>query len=668
MLKNLDPSKYPLRLEGKCAKENKLFPLVVRVTERISTLSAIEVDFFCENGKLALEEIVGKPIHVVVESDKADKKRWFRGTCISAQYIGKLDIGGHFKAVIRPWLWFLTRRTNLRIFQNKKTPEILEEVLADYGFKADVTNKLTGTYKAREYCVQYRETDFDFISRLMEEEGIYYYFKHEDDTEKMVWADGPSGHSDIPPPSELPFLPYSMRSTIEKGVPLVFEWNGAEQVRSGTVTLDDYNFENPPSDLRAVSQVKAGKYSKEAYDRYDYPGRHREASLGDKFATVRMQSEAIRHHVVRGASDGVNLEVGGTMTVTKMERTEDPKKAMLIECRHDFVQVASTQKGFFDGDLSTLQTAGITEGQQEPHRVRFEAIDASKPYRAPQVTPWPKVGGVHTAVVTGPSGHEIWTDEYGRIKVQFHWDQKGEDNENSSCFIRTMMPWTGKNWGTIAVPRIGQEVVIDFEEGDPDRPLCVGMLYNNKTMPPYKLPDNKTQSGVKTNSSMGGGGFNELMFEDKKGSELVRFQSETNYKQIVKNNASIEIGLAKKGKGNLDLTVHNDISDTIEEGNYTELIKKGDHTTTLDKGNHDTVLKMGDMSVDVKMGKILVKAMKSIEFKVGGSSIVMDGTSISLKSTIINIEATAKADVTSMSTTVNGDILLTLSGTLVKIN
>lgn len=667
MLKNLDPTKFPMRIEGECAGK-KLLPLVVRVTERISTIPAIELDFFCENGKLALEDIVGKTLHVVIDSDKGDKKRWFRGICTSAQYIGKLDVGGHFKAVARPWLWFLTRRTDLRIFQNLKTPEIITSVLEEHGFSGNLTDKLSETYEPRDYCVQYRETDFDFISRLMEEEGIYYYFKHDGGTEKMVLADGPSGHQDIAAPSELQFLPYSMRSTIENVGPLIFEWNGREQVRSGQVSLDDYDFENSKGDLVSISKVKAGSYSRDSDVRYDYPGRYRTNSRGGKYAKVRMEAEAIRHHIVKGMSDGVNLEVGGTFKVTKLERTKDPKKAMLIECRHDFVQLAATKKGFFEGDLSTIQTAGVTEGAHEGHIVRFEAIDAEKQYRAPQVTPWPKVGGIHTAVVTGPSGEEIYTDPYGRIKVQFHWDTDGKLDDKTTCFIRTMMPWTGKNWGAIAVPRIGQEVVIDFEEGDPDRPLCVGMLYNDKTMPPYKLPDNKTQSGVKTNSSLGGGGFNELMFEDKKGSELVRFQAEKDYRQIVKNDAEITVGLEKKDKGDLTLTVHNDVTETINEGHYTETVKAGNHTTTLDKGNHVTVLKQGDMSVDVNKGKITVTAMKSIEFKVGGSSIFMDGKSIAIKSPTIDIKGSVKTDVASPLTTVKGDMLLTLNGKLVKIN
>jgi type VI secretion system secreted protein VgrG len=667
MLKNLDPSKFPLRIEGECTGK-KLLPVVARVHERISSIPTIEIDFFCENGKLALEDLVGKTMHLVADSDDKGTKRWFRGTCISAEYIGKLTVGGHFKAIVRPWLWYLTRRTDLRIFQNKKVIDIIKEVMGEYGFSGDLDDQLSGAYEEREYCVQYRETDFDFISRLMEEEGIYYYFSHVSDTEKMVLVDGSKDHPTIPEPSNLDFLRYAMRSTIETVDPLVFEWNGIESARSGKVTLEDYNFDTSKANMSATSIVPAGSYSKEADNLYDYPGHYRDAGLGEKRAKVRMQAEAIQHHIVSGLSDGINLSVGHTMKVSKLERTKDPAEVLLIECNHDIVQLDGIVQGLFKDDVDALATAGVDENISEPHMVRFRAVDKSKQYRAPLVTPWPKVGGIHTAVVTGPSGEEIFTDPYGRIKVQFHWDLDGQNDDKTTCFVRTMMPWTGKNWGAIAIPRIGQEVVIDFEEGDPDRPLCVGMLYNDKTMPPYKLPDNKTQSGVKTNSTLGGGGFNELMFEDKKGEELVRFQSEKDYKQIVKNNASIEIGLEKKDKGDLSLIVHNDVDEVIKEGHYSEIVEKGDHKTVISKGDHKTEVSKGDMNVDVKAGKILVKAAKSIELKCGGSSIKLDPKSITIKSTMISVNGKAKVDVSGGMTTVKAKTFLILQGKLTKIN
>ncbi|CAN0067445.1 unnamed protein product [Pylaiella littoralis] len=389
MLKNLDPSSFPLRIEGDC-KSKDLLPVVARVHERISSIPTIEIDFLRER-KLALEELVGKTMHLVAASDDDGTKRWFRGTCVSAEFVGKLTVGGHFKATVRPWLWFLTRRTDVRIFQNKKVMDIIKDVLSEYAYSGDIEDQLSGDYEPREYCVQYRETDFDFISRLMEEEGIYYYFNHEDDTEKMVFCDGSKDHPTIPAPSELDYSRYGMRSTIENVGPLVFEWNGIEKVRSGKVTLEDYNFDKSAVDMSAMSMVPAGSYSEEKSTLYDYPGHYQNAAHGEKRATVRMQAEAIQHHIVSGLSDGIFLSVGHTMKVSKLERTKEPADVLLIECNHDIVQLDGIEKGLFKEDTDALATAGVGEGISEPHMVRFRAVDKSKQYRAPLVTPWPKL-------------------------------------------------------------------------------------------------------------------------------------------------------------------------------------------------------------------------------------------------------------------------------------
>ncbi|MCK0149289.1 type VI secretion system tip protein VgrG [Marivita sp. S6314] len=652
MLSNLDPSGFPLRLEGECA-DKKFLPIVARVKEGISRIPVMEVDFFCSNGKLPLKEVVGKTMHLVAESDDASKKRWFRGTCVSAEFMGGWDVGGHYRAEVCPWLWFLTRRTDLRIFQELTVVDIIQKVMQEHGFSGNLNAKLQQRYETRTYCTQYRETDFDFISRLMEEEGIYYYFEHDNGgTETMVLADIHSSHVPVAAPSELQFNNNMIRSTIERTEPQVFEWNANEEIRSGKVTLRDFDFENISADLEVESAIKAGDYTRADDNRYDYPGHYRVASLGEKYAKIRMEADAIQHHVISGLSDAVNLAVGRTFKVNKLVRDSEPKDVMLIECHHDYVQLEALDEAMkAAGGADALSTSGVSEDHEEPHMVRFKAIESDKQYRAPQTTRWPNIGGIHTAFVTGPAKEEIHTDKYGRIKVQFHWDLDGKEDENTSCWVRTMMPWTGKNWGAIAVPRIGQEVVIQFEEGDPDRPLCIGMLYNDKMMPPYKLPDNKTQSGVKTNSSKGGGGFNELMFEDKKGDELVRFQAEKDYEQIVKNNSTITVGLEKKDPGNLKTTVHKNLS---------EIVKTGDHSTLVE---------MGDLDINVKMGKITVKAMKSIEFKVGGSSIFMDPTSITVKSTMINVKGNAQVNVEGgATTTVKAGGILTLQGALVKIN
>lgn len=656
-----DPSKFPLRLEGDC-ESFKLLPISAKATERVSHVSSFEVHFYCENKNLMLEDIVGKTMHLVAESEDRSAKRWFRGTCISAEFVSLMDFGAIFKAEVRSWLWFLTRRTDLRIYQNLTVVEIIQSVLEEYGFSGDLQLQLSHTYEAREYCVQYRETDLDFIDRLMQEEGIYYYFDHEPNVEKMVLIDDMGKHVSIAEPSDLEYRDYSMRSTHESVDPYVFSWSGQENVRSAKVVLEDYNFTTSTATLTSENKTtRKPHYLDEKNERYDYPGHFRSADLGEHRARVRMESEAVAQHIVTGVSDAVHLAVGCLFKIDKLPRTKgEPKEVLLLECVHELIQLEALYDQSMNWSEETLEKIGLKSDEKEPHMVRFSVMDAlSLQFRAPFVTPWPKVGGIHTAMVTGPGGEEIHTDEYGRIKVQFHWDRDGNKDENTTCWVRTMMPWTGKNWGAIAIPRIGQEVVISFEEGDPDRPLCIGMLYNDKTMPPYALPENKTQSGVKTNSSKGGGGFNELMFEDKKGEELVRFQAEKDYEQIVKNNATITVGVEKMDSGDLTQTIYNDFTETVNQGN---------HTTTIEQGDHNTTVSMGDLDVTVSSGKITVSAAQSIEFTCGGSKIKMDPQSITLDSPTITVKAKMKADMTSPKTTVNGDMMLTLTGGVVMIN
>lgn len=652
MFKKPDPSKFPLRIEGEC-KDLKLLPISATVTEHISRVPEIEVFFFCENEDLPLEDAVGKTMHLVAESEDKSTKRWFRGTCISAEFLAKGDVGGLFKAEVRSWLWFLTRRTDLRIYQGMTVVDIIQSVLGEYGFSGHLELKLSHSYEARDYCVQYRETDLDFLDRLMQEEGIYYYFDHASSPEKMVLIDDMGRHTSIAEPSNLKYRDYSMRSTHETVDPYVFEWNGGQSVRSAKVVLNDYNFTTSTVSLVSENKTTRKKhYLDDKNERYDYPGHFRSTGLGEHRARVRMEAEAVAQHVVTGVSDAINMAAGCLFKISDLPRTKgEPTEVLLLDCVHEIIQIEALYDETIKWASDHLKTLGMMSDKQEPHLVRFSVMEAlGLQFRAPFLTPWPSVGGIHTATVTGPGGEEIHTDEYGRIKVQFHWDRDGKKDDYSSCWVRTMMPWTGKNWGAIAIPRIGQEVVISFEEGDPDRPLCIGMLYNDRTMPPYPLPANKTQSGVKTNSTLGGGGFNEMMFEDKKGEELVRFQSEKDYEQIVKNDATITVGLEKKDPGNLSTTVHKDLSETVNTG------------------DHSTLVKQGDLSIDVKMGKITVTAMKSIEFKCGGSTIKMDPKSINIKSPMITVQADMKADVKSPLTSVSGDMSLTLKGGVVMIN
>jgi type VI secretion system secreted protein VgrG len=282
----------------------------------------------------------------------------------------------------------------------------------------------------------------------------------------------------------------------------------------------------------------------------------------------------------------------------------------------------------------------------------------------------PFVQGPQTAIVVGKAGEEIWTDKYGRVKVQFHWDREGKNDENSSCWVRVSFPTAGKNWGWVSLPRIGQEVIVSFLEGNPDRPIITGRVYNADQMPPYELPANQTQSGIKTRSSKEGTGdnFNEIRFEDKKDAEEVYVHAEKDFNCVIENNETRKIGLDKKDKGDQTIEIQNDRTVTLNEGNDTLTVKTGNRVTTLDQGNDTKQVKMGDHSVKVDVGKSTTEAMTSIELKVGGNSIKIDQSGITIKGLMVTVQGDTKLDAKSPMTTVNGDGMLTLKGGITMIN
>lgn len=709
----VDPKKYPIRMEGSYPGE-ELFLIGAVVEEGLSTLTRTMVEFVCSNRALDLKTVLGTKMRVVMDNADGGVRK-FPGTCVAIEYLGSETGPAHFSAEIRPWLWFLTRTKECRIFQEKNVPDIIQEILGDYGFSGDLDARLSGSYDPRDYIVQYRETDYDFICRLMEEEGIYFFFTTEGDREKLVLADDIGAHKPVLGQTSIDYQSRDSRTTRAYGH--VFEWKSTERVTSGKVTLNDFDFENPKGDLLSSNAIPKGTHSDNDKEFYDYPGHHRTTAVGDKRARVRMEAEAIRHKTTTGMANATNLSVGLTFTLAKHPRKADNVSRMMTRAVHK-LQLLGTDlpplslDGELHGALAELAT------NDDPYQVAFDTIPSADQYRAPLVTPWPEIAGVHTAMVVGPNGEEIYTDKYGRIKVQFHWDRLGKNDENSSCWVRTMMPWTGKAWGMIAIPRIGQEVVIHFEEGDPDRPMAIGMLYNAEMMPPYSLPGNMTQSGLKTNTSKKGNGFHELMFEDKKDAELVRFQSERDYEQIVKNNASITVGLEHKDKGDMDMTIHRHLTETLDTGDHTfkiasgsqkidikkdktekiegkstltvtgnvtetvktgnvartvnngkvtETIKMGNATRTLNMGNVTETLKMGNYSLDAKMGKIDEKAMQGITLSCGGSSIKIDPSGVTIKGPMIKVEANAMLQMKGPMTQVQAQLLI-LKGSLTMIN
>ena len=663
----VDPKAYPLRVEGTYA-DDALFLVAARVEEGVNFLTRIDVEFVSNNRSIDLTKIVGDTLRVVMEAPNG-RRREFSGLCVTAEFLGSTGGPDHFRAEVRPWFWFLCRTADSRVYQDIRVPDLVTRILGEYGFSGNVDNRLTGDYEKREYVVQYRETDLAFLTRLMEEEGIYHFFAHKDGQEKLVLADSISAHQPIPGEPKVPFI--GVATGHRRQADHIYDLSSGESATSGVVTLNDFDFENPGADLFAKSSIVKGKHAQKGYEVYDYPGGYRKPETGNHYARVRMEAEAAQHKLARGAGNISTLAVGSNFEVTGHPRRSQNAGFTLIHAVHQMHLIGIDGPPLDVTEVMSDEVSFATPGTDH-YQVRFTAMPKDEQYRAPLVTPKPRVSGIHTAIVTGPWNEEIWTDKYGRVKVQFHWDREGNKDEKSSCWVRTMMPWTGKNWGAIAIPRIGQEVVVDFEEGDPDRPIIVGMLYNGDTMPPYKLPDNRTQSGLVTRSTKQGGAdtFHELIFEDKKGEELVRFQSERDYKQTIKNNATITVGLEHRDAGDLDLTVHHALTETIktgdhtytvEQGNVTEEVKQGNVTRTLGMGNESTTLKLGNYDVETKVGSIGMKAMQEIKLEVGQNSITINQMGITIKGMMITVEG-------QVMTTVKGNAMLTLKGGLVMIN
>ena len=676
-------------------KKKKILFSCACVREGFDKLSLATVEFRCKDRDLSLKELVGKPMNFDLPGDdeKGIDGRVFLGTCVSAKYIGTVNRFAYFSAEVRPWLWFLTLRMNSRVFQNKTILQIVTDIIGEHGFSANLKNKLKG-YKAREYCIQYRETDYDFIKRLMEEEGVYYYFSFDKKIETLVLCDGPNSHKPMPNGGKLEY-----RGTNK---PISYDtMSDREQATIGEVTIIDYDFENPSAQLKAVKKDQTGKYANNAIETYQYPGNFYEAKLGNDFARVKMEAISSEYQIWRGVSRSPSILVGSTFKSIGNERkisnddfllkksvyyiicdigaflgeeSEAPIQTLLRNIEiSDGVFTGVAANKFMEG--SNVESAGSTNIGLEFHCL-FEALPKKTQYRAQLETNKPEISSVQTATVVGPKGEEVHTDKFGRVKIEFHWDREGKKDDKSSCWVRVMMPWTGKKWGMINIPRIGQEVVVQFEEGNPDRPIIIGMLYNGATMPPYALPANKTQSGMKTNSSPKGGGFNELLFEDKKDAEFIRFQSERDFKQIIKNNAEITIGLEHKKNGDLETTVHGDIKETSKTGNHTFMIEKGNQNVLINKnqsilieqGNQTTIIKKGDMIIEIVGGKGLIDAKDEIKLVVGKSSIKIDKKSITLTADQINL--TAKKDIknTAMNVTIAAKTNLKMSATNAKID
>ena len=599
---------------------NKLLLSSFRGEEQISGLFHFNLEMVSEDNAIDFQAIVGKSITVTLRLGN-DVEHHLNG--IVARFVQEetnLRLTRYY-ADVHPWLWLLTKTSDCRIFQNKSTPEIIELIFNDLGF-TDFRNDLKNSYDKREYCVQYNESAFNFVSRLMEEEGIFYFFEHTTDKHTLVLGDDADAHKACPglEGTAVHFRQSLMDHTQDLAITRCLV---EEQVVSGSFAHDDYNFETPNTDLKVESQSDKPKFKV-----YEYPGNFLKKDKGEKRADLRLDALEQPQKMIRGDAF-VRAFVTGHKFELKDHYRADVNQTYVLQS----VSHAATQESYTNS---------------------FTAFSADVPFRPPRHTAKPRIAGTQTAIVVGKAGEEIWTDKYGRVKVQFHWDQLGKNDENSSCWIRVDYGWAGKQWGGIFLPRIGQEVIVSYLEGDPDRPLITGAVYNNEQVVPYTLPDEQTKSTVKTNSSKGGNGFNEIRFEDKKDSEELYFHAQKDQNIVVEHDRT------KKVLHNETNEIKEDRSTTIQEGNDTYVVSKGNRTFKVDTGNETYDVK-GKRDLTITGNETHTNNANFTQTVSGNYSLKVTGN--------LTIETTGTLTLKSAGgTTIESPAIVTIKGSLVKIN
>ena len=586
--------------------------------EEISRPYQFRLRMLSHKHDVAFKDIVTKNVTVSVEAADGEY-RYFNGHISRFEQLEDEGIFAVYEADMVPWFWFFSHTMDCRIYQDKTVVEIVEDVFDRLGLK-HFEKKLNGSYSKWEYCVQYRESAMNFVMRLLEQEGIYFYFKHEANRHVLVLGD----HGGAP--TECPGGKFgfelSTGSGYDRQEDLVQGWRRSREIRPNKRVLTDYNFKTATTSLLQQTDTSSDIKLTPPLEIYDYPGEYTTASAGEA---------CTRQHMEEEEAAGTRIDGRGTCRVFspgyRFELQDHPRTAENGEYLLTRVQHAAH---------ANLDEFGM--GAETYYRNEFTAIPRALKFRPARVTPKPVIHGIQTAVVTGPSGEEIHTDEYGRIKVQFHWDRQGKKDDKSSCWMRVMQPTAGGGWGSFFLPRVGFEVVVAFLEGDPDRPLVTGCVYNSTNKPAKGMPANKTQSGIRSNSSKGGGGFNEIRFEDKKGDEHMFVHAEKDQIEIVKNDVEYDVGRNETVSigadqvtsigGNQDVTIAANLTEMV--GGNVALTVSGNRGETIG-GNHGAM---------VAQNYGLMAGQNIVLMGGGGISLVGPGGFISIGPAGIDIMGT----------------------------
>jgi type VI secretion system secreted protein VgrG len=624
MAKSIAQLKHPLASVAGNFATDETFLISAKIQEGLSKITEARIVFATKDSSLQLDSLLGTEIRVELKT-KEEATRKFLGTCIEAEYLGLAQGYEMFAVETRVWMWFLTQSSDNRIFQEKSIPDIVKQVCTDLGF-SDIDDRLSASYDPQPYVVQYNETNYAFICRLMEEVGIYFFFDHSGAKEKLVLADGLGAHKPLPETPEIEFKPRIAKGKRDEDT--IFEWAGREKVVPGKVTLQALEFTTPNTNLESKAELKKGKHARNDMELYSMDGHYKKVAEGENFARIRAEGNAHEAQRWTGAGNARTMSAGFTFKMTDHPKQPSDSDFLLLRTDH-YLQIEVEGE---DGEGGELEQFVVKKKLNFPdnkdiYLVDFEVAQKAEQFRPKATTSAPKMSGVHRGVVAGPSGEEIYTDEYGRIKVHFFWDRVGGNDENSSCWVRVVQPFAGKGYGTMFIPRIGSEVLIAFERDDPNYPICLGQIYNSFMPVPFELAANMTQTAIKTESTKGGGGFHELVFEDKKDEEFIRLQSEKDWFEKIKNNAEITIGMEKMDPGDMKLTVYNSMTETLKEGDHTFTVEKGKQEITI-KEDHTTTIQSGDHTIKVESGKMLIDVATEIRLVTGSSSLTMkkDGT------------------------------------------
>jgi len=614
--------------------------------EHVSSPFQFSLRLLSEDPAVDPNALLREPLILTIQLPDGSERK-IHGHCRRFAQYGRDEDLTTYRSEIVPWLWFLTLNQDCRIFQQMSVLEILEEVFGKYE-QADFDIRCVESYAPREYCVQYRETDFAFVSRLMEEEGIFYFFQHSEEGHKLILADDRSA---VDPCTGQDIFRVEQSPDARDDEDVITTLEREHQVYTTKVTLTDFDFVQPSMNLESSA-------SDDDYEEiYDYPGKYTQLSEGERYATIRLEERGAAREVVKGNGLCRAFRSGYEFDLSEHYRSDMNQTYFLTSVLHE---------GSGGGYRSSQQEAEYAN--------HFRCIPASIPFRPPSVTPKPVMHGSQTAMVVGPSGEEIFTEKHGQVKVQFHWDREGKRDENSSCWVRASHPWAGKGWGAVSVPRIGQEVIIDFLEGDPDRPIITGRVYNAEAMPPFPLPDGAVVSGIKSDTHKGSG-YNEISMDDTPGKEKFTIHAQYDKGTTVGNDSTESVGNNRSSDVSVDdsLTVGSNQSvsvgsnQTVEVGGDRTLKVGGNEAVDIgsqksEKIGADHILSTGG-NQDITVGAAQAVTVTGAQnIKTTGARVVDCAASMDLKAgSALKIEGGAEVTISAPQIKIAGDAKVTIS-------